>query len=285
MESDLGQHANGDGHVRHISNGQRFPTSLNEFGADLLKSSPEDLIRSGLDFAIDINGAISENSELRKDPVWEGEGVPRGNGRTEILIPGFLASRYSFDMAMEPWLKRMGYETKHLPLFVGRNVEPIEDVTEHILRQAETTHKSTGKKTGLIGWSRGGYAIWKALKFYPDRVQKDIDNVMILAAPPPKSINPNVGWPYYFVQKFFDTDDFRHLDKIGGDWNLPKLDGVKTTLIVSETDGVITRQDRPVQYGEYRLPKATHSGMAVNADVYRIVGKGLVNPIPLRKAA
>lgn len=285
VERELGEYANGNGHIRHTSNGHHFPTSLKEFGADLLKASPEDLIRSGLDFAIDINGAVTENSQLRSDPVWEGKGVPRGNGRTEILIPGFLASRFSFDVAMEPWLKRIGYETKHLPLLIGRNIEPIEDITERTLQQARKIHDRTGKKAGLIGWSRGGFAIWKALKFYPNQVEKDIDNIVILAAPPPKSINPNVGWPYYFVQRFFNTDDFRHLDKIGGDWNLPKLDRVKITLVVSETDGIIKRQDRPAQIGEYRLPKATHSGMAVNADVYRVVGNGLVNPISLSKAA
>jgi hypothetical protein len=55
--------------------------------------------------------------------------------------------------------------------------------------------------------------------------------------------------------------------------------------VLFRSDGIIERQDIPIQVGEYGLPRGTHFGMVVNADAYRIVGKGLVNPIPLRKAA
>lgn len=265
-------------------NNHRFPTSRAEFALKLLFTSPLEQISSSGRLFNDFKRAYKEYRTLSEDPVISGKDVQKGNGRVEILVPGFLASSLSFDIAMTPWLKRIGYEPVHLPLIVDRNIEPIENVTERMLWIAKRKRAETGRKVGIIGWSRGGYAIWKALKFHRQEVTENVENVAILGAPPPARINANIGWLYYLDQLAFATDDFRHIRKMGNDWSIPDIEGLRITLIVSKGDGVVEMINAPEQEGEYRLENASHFGMPVNPEIYKILSERLANPIHLVSA-
>src|SRR4051794_39717956 len=50
----------------------------------------------------------AELGRLLVDPVFRGEGVPRGDGMPALLIPGFLAGDTSLGV-MQGWLGRIGY--------------------------------------------------------------------------------------------------------------------------------------------------------------------------------
>ncbi len=50
-----------------------------------------------------------ELAQLLVDPVYRGEGVPRGDGSPVMLVPGFLAGDASLAV-MRQWLGRMGYD-------------------------------------------------------------------------------------------------------------------------------------------------------------------------------
>src|SRR5436190_16685262 len=47
-------------------------------------------------------------ARLLVDPVYRGEGVPRGDGGPVMLIPGFLAGDGSLSL-MAAWLRRIGH--------------------------------------------------------------------------------------------------------------------------------------------------------------------------------
>jgi len=49
-----------------------------------------------------------ELARLIADPVWRGEGVPHGDGRPVLLLPGFLAGDYTLTL-LARWLRRIGY--------------------------------------------------------------------------------------------------------------------------------------------------------------------------------
>ena len=49
-----------------------------------------------------------ELGRLLVDQVWQEIGVPRGDGRPVILMPGFLAGGQALRV-MAAWLKRLGY--------------------------------------------------------------------------------------------------------------------------------------------------------------------------------
>src|ERR1700759_5626578 len=49
-----------------------------------------------------------EMARLLRDPVWRGEGVPRGDGGSVLLICGFLAGDPSLN-TMAHWLSKIGH--------------------------------------------------------------------------------------------------------------------------------------------------------------------------------
>src|SRR5919107_1112753 len=50
----------------------------------------------------------AELARLMVDPVWRGQGLPRGDGSPVMTIPGFLAGDGSLSV-MRQWLRRLGY--------------------------------------------------------------------------------------------------------------------------------------------------------------------------------
>src|SRR5437660_5781443 len=53
--------------------------------------------------------ALRELSALLRDPVFRGRGLPRGDGRPVLLVPGFLSGDWSMTV-MNGWLQRIGYK-------------------------------------------------------------------------------------------------------------------------------------------------------------------------------
>ena len=49
-----------------------------------------------------------EASRLLADPVFHGRGVPRGDGRPVILMPGFGGGDQTL-LVLAAWLRRIGY--------------------------------------------------------------------------------------------------------------------------------------------------------------------------------
>src|SRR5215472_10647835 len=54
--------------------------------------------------------SVREMTALLRDPVFRGRGVPRGDGRPVLLIPGFLSGDWHLRV-MEGWLTRIGYRS------------------------------------------------------------------------------------------------------------------------------------------------------------------------------
>src|SRR6185436_17838056 len=52
-----------------------------------------------------------ELAELRRSPVFRGHGVPGGEGRAVMLIPGFMAGDGSL-ATLTHWLRQAGYQTR-----------------------------------------------------------------------------------------------------------------------------------------------------------------------------
>src|SRR5262249_52472264 len=92
--------------------------------------SPGRTPRSGMwpspDFRVEMDGAVRlpqippiwresragvEMAALMRSSVWRGDGVPQGEGRPVLLIPGFLAGDGSL-ATMTRWLRANGYRTQ-----------------------------------------------------------------------------------------------------------------------------------------------------------------------------
>jgi len=108
-----------------------------------------------------------EGRDLEAHPIWTGTGVPPGQGRHIVLVPGFLAGARSLSM-LEPWLQRCGWDTRRAP--VGRNHQPGEHVVELLEEWLAETTAMEGGPVPVIGHSRGGQEARVLAVRHPDAV-------------------------------------------------------------------------------------------------------------------
>ena len=97
--------------------------------------------------------ALGEYWQLMFSPVYRGDGVPRGNGTTVLLLPGLFGN----DLYLQPlydWLTRIGYRPilSSLSFNAGcpkRLLAQVEEAFAKILSNED-------KRVAIIGHSRGG---------------------------------------------------------------------------------------------------------------------------------
>jgi len=94
-----------------------------------------------------------EWAELRRSAVLRGAGVPQGDGRGVLLIPGFMAGDGSLG-TMTRWLRAAGWHTRRAG--IRANVDCSEVACRRIETRLETLAERTGGRVAIIGQSRGG---------------------------------------------------------------------------------------------------------------------------------
>ncbi|MGI8779590.1 MAG: esterase/lipase family protein [Solirubrobacteraceae bacterium] len=90
---------------------------------------------------------------LRRSAVFRGAGVPAGDGRGVLLIPGFLAGDGSL-ATMTQWLRAADWHTRRAG--IRANVACSEAACERLEERLETLAASTGRRVVIVGQSRGG---------------------------------------------------------------------------------------------------------------------------------
>src|SRR5215210_4354633 len=94
-----------------------------------------------------------ELADLRRSPVYRGHGVPAGDGRAVMLIPGFLAGDGSL-ATMTHWLRQNGYHTRRAG--IRANVGCSEEACRRLEARLEGFAEHAGEKVSIVGQSRGG---------------------------------------------------------------------------------------------------------------------------------
>jgi pimeloyl-ACP methyl ester carboxylesterase len=218
--------------------------------------------------------AIREFSALLRDPVFRGRGVPHGDGRPVLLIPGFLAGDWTMRM-MHSWLGRIGYQSHLSGILL--NVQHSERLLSGLARKVAEIKKETGARVSLIGHSRGGLLA----KVLSQRRPEGVEQVIALGA-------PLADWTDLAALTHRAVGVVRTANELayGRRFNLEgrftydlKLSPVvPTTSIYTKTDDVVNfrsclRPDIPA------MPVwGTHNGLVVNPEVFRLVGRLLARP-------
>jgi triacylglycerol lipase len=221
-----------------------------------------------------------ELAELRRSPVFRGHGVPDGEGRAVMLIPGFLAGDGSL-ATMTHWLRQNGYHTRRAG--IRANVGCSEEACARLEARLEGFAEHTGQRVSIIGQSRGGVFARALAVRRPDLVE----GIVTLGSPTVSQlrIHPlvlaHVGLvsalgsarvPGLFSWRCLRGDcceDFR--GAITGEFP----EHIPYVGMYSRSDGVVDWHSCLDPAAELVEVTASHCGMSVSAQVYREVGFAL----------
>jgi triacylglycerol lipase len=115
---------------------------------------------------------LFELGRLLADPVMYGQGgIPRGDGRPVVLLPGFLAGDQTVAV-IAAWLRGIGYR----PCVCGfiTNTGCSDRTLDRVERRVDALCRSHGRRVALIGHSRGGHFARALAARRPDRVSHAI---------------------------------------------------------------------------------------------------------------
>jgi len=218
--------------------------------------------------------ALREMTALMRDPVARGRGVPRGDGRSVLLVPGFLSGDWSLKV-LQSWLNRIGYRT--FTSGINLNIHYSEHLVANLRKRIADVRKEAGDRVSIVGHSRGGVLAKVASSRIPDAVEQ----VIGLGAPFANQLdiapltNVAVGVvrtanELRFGRDFHTEGRFMH--------ELLEPPAVPTTSIYTRSDDVVNfrsclRPDIPA------IPVwGSHNGLVVNPEAYRLLGRLLARP-------
>jgi pimeloyl-ACP methyl ester carboxylesterase len=181
---------------------------------------------------------------LLADPVFWGVDVPRGDGHPVLLIPGLLAND-DYLRPMSNWLGRIGYR----PIWSGLRIDPgfSESAIRRITDRVAEEHQATGARVSIVGHSMGGALARSAALRNPHAVRHVV----------------TLGAPLFF----------------GAQYQLSV--SVALTAIHTRNDRVVRHPHALARdsHGENLEVSGSHTGLALNAEVYRHLARALATPI------
>jgi pimeloyl-ACP methyl ester carboxylesterase len=221
-----------------------------------------------------------EATGLRRSAVWRGEGVPTGDGRPVLLIPGFLAGDGSLS-TLTRWLRAAGYHTRRAG--IRANVSCSEYACERLEKRLEGLAEATGQRVAIIGQSRGGVFARALAVRRPDLVS----GIVTLGSPTVSQLRvhpvvlAHVGLVAALgtghVPGMFTWRCLRGhcCARFRQDLAAPFPPEVRYVALYSRTDGIVDWHaclDPGAQQVEVR---ASHVGMGLNANVYAEIAHAL----------
>src|SRR4051812_26458543 len=109
----------------------------------------------------------AELARLLVDPVYRGQGVPRGNGMAVLTIPGFMAGDSSLSV-MRDWLRRIGYDARSSGILA--NLDCSDRAVDRLEQRLDETYAESGAKVAIVGHSRGAHFAKALAHRRPERV-------------------------------------------------------------------------------------------------------------------
>ncbi len=222
-----------------------------------------------------------ELAALRRDPIYEGVGLPRGRGRPVFLIPGYLAG----DASLAPLARALSAadfrpETAGVKLNIGcanAMFGPIEArLAAHVAAH--------GEKAFVIGQSRGGtMGRWLAAR-RPDLVS----GLVTLGTPlrDPLAVHllvlmnigvvgtlGSLGFPGVLSTQCLRLD--RCCAPAWREGNAPLPEAMPFLSIYSRSDGIVDWRACLDPAARHLEVDSSHCGMAFNVDVVRAIGREL----------
>jgi pimeloyl-ACP methyl ester carboxylesterase len=225
-----------------------------------------------------------ELARLLADPVFVNQsGVPRGDGRAVVILPGFLAGDRTLSV-MAGWLRRLGYA----PAACGfvANVDCSDRALERVEGRVNELHRRDGRRVAVVGHSRGGHFARAMAARAPDRVSHAISlgadlrglvgiSVPTLAAVAAVRRGLELTGRMRAERCFTAECTCAFTRDYGRSF---PADRVHLTSIYSKQDGVVVWEGSVVPEADCVEVTGSHVGLAFNRKAYRAVAHALAKP-------
>jgi len=225
-----------------------------------------------------------ELGRLLVDPVFHRtDGLPRGDGRPVILLPGFLAGDRTLEV-LRTWLRHMGYQ----PFTCGflTNTDCSDRALDRVERKVDELWSAHGRRVGVIGHSRGGHFARALAARRPDHVSHaismgaDLQGMFGASAPTllaVRAVRGAVRWSGR--ARSVDCLTARCDCRFNYDFarRFP-VEQVRLTSIYSKGDGVVAWRGSVIPEAECVEVTGSHVGLIFNRKAYRAIANSLALP-------
>src|SRR6266542_3155513 len=212
------------------------------------------------------------------DPAFYGIGVPRGDGRPALVLPGLFANDF-YLQPMHSWLGRIGY--RPVPSTFWVNAGCPERLSGQAQDALERRLSRTEKPAVLIGHSRGGILA----KAIATRLGERASHLALLGSPvgammrfrwdsvsgAPSGPSRRLGEASSRVRGLLDPDCEAPDCECSffPDLRARLHQGTKVVSIYSRDDPIVPASACQIEGAENIEVSGTHSGLAFNGAVYR----------------
>lgn len=205
--------------------------------------------------------------------------APRGDGHAVIVYPGFLASDFS-TRPLRRLLRTLGHDVHGWEQ--GRNVGARTGTLERALEHLRQTHRASGRRVSLVGWSLGGvFALYGALQA-PECVRHLVTlGSPVNVGPEGSQASPLVKVLYRMVAHPMGPEVHVMQPRVKR-LREHLLPDVPMSCLYSLSDGVVPPQeatvDGPAGRCENIRVSGSHTGLGFNPMVLSIVADRLAQP-------
>lgn len=224
-----------------------------------------------------------ELSRLLVDPVFRGDGVPPGDGRPVILMPGFGGGDQTL-IVLAGWLRRIGYR----PTTCGflTNTGCGDRAVDRVERRLQAVHSRGGRRVALIGHSRGGHYARALAHRHPELVSHAVSlgaglREMLAVSRPTRMAASGARRVVLRTGRARSPGCLTESCDcaFGRDFTAPFPDDrVRLTSIYSRGDGVVRWEAAVVPYADCVEVTGSHVGLVFNRKAYRAIASALAQP-------
>jgi triacylglycerol lipase len=224
-----------------------------------------------------------ELARLLADPVLRGRGVPHGDGRSVLLLPGFLVPDATLRL-LARFLGRIGY--RPIASGIRFNSGCGDSFDERMVSVIDREYSMSGRRLAIVGHSRGGHYARSLAARYPGRVshivtmgsgvEDPLDVSMLTKCGAAVARNALAGCDPARSERGCLTLQCTCAYGVG--FAAPFPDDVRFTSIYSRNDGVVRWQSCIADYAVCVEVRGSHIGLAFNRHAYRAVAEALAVP-------
>jgi triacylglycerol lipase len=217
--------------------------------------------------------------DLLGDPVYFGVGVPRGNGSPVLCLPGLLGSD-SYLGVLRGWLQSIGYRAYPADLGIAAGSPFV--LIERALARADRVATETNQRLTLIGHSLGGIISRTMARLRPDLIAHVVTLGSALGPGSRSAAHPLVREMAHLLLRESRSAAGLRTERMLEQtlFCAPVPASVRVTCIYSHQDAVVDWRachETAPQTTAYAV-HGTHTGLAWNGEVYRLLGKALASP-------